>query len=753
MNNIFVIKRGNPSRSFLITAALVAILIGALGPVSFFTSAVMANGDGVVITGYKFYDINGIDGRNDDEPGIDDWGIKLLLPDGEGGVDEVESTETYDGGYYYFGGELDDGTYILCERRESENWTQTYPREDTPGAVSCHGFDDEMDDELAEWGWTLEIEDGALVGDSEDFDFGNITGLGAVNILKFNDLDGNGEHDVGEPGISGWKIRLENAEFDDSFAEQFDDYFTFDGEWRETGPDGRLEWMLPPGNYEFEENERDGWRAITDTSAEVEIRKEDGAITVDPEIIAFGNKPASLTAFKYFDENLGLLVRDWEICLFGLEQDGEWPDCKRTAGNGTVSWQNLLPGIYMLDEEERSGWAHQGFSGIREWEEENQDLGQAVVRLEDGGDISINFLNWIDDHTPPISSFEDPMEHRVIDTEIVSLELSGSSSDLPVVPVEGEEPGFAGVREAELRVRQLAGPEAVGSYPSQSFFDVFTDIRCENPETIPIEIVALNLVSVNPITVTWDTQADLGRYGAGIYCFEVSATDNANNPEHTAIAGPLAYVPVVEISEQTTDTLSESIFTVRWTTNEPATSRVIYDTESHPVLDEAPNYGYAFSTDTFDVEPKVTSHSVAISGLSGGTTYYYRTVSSASPESIGDEDSVTTPSGSDTEDNDSGGGNAEVSVPAANSGGGGGGIVYNSVPNQPFGAPQIGGAGSEESEEEDAGLILGKETTSEEQIAALGARIEELKKQVLPLIEQLIKMFEEELKKLMSQLS
>jgi len=76
---------------------------------------------------------------------------------------------------------------------------------------------------------------------------------------------------------------------------------------------------------------------------------------------------------------------------------------------------------------------------------------------------------------------------------------------------------------------------------------------------------------------------------------------------------------------------------VTWFTNKAANSRVVYDTSSHPDPTDPPNYGYGFSTGTFDTDPKVTYRTVTVSGLSGGTPYYFRPVSASSPEVFGDE--------------------------------------------------------------------------------------------------------------------
>lgn len=93
-----------------------------------------------------------------------------------------------------------------------------------------------------------------------------------------------------------------------------------------------------------------------------------------------------------------------------------------------------------------------------------------------------------------------------------------------------------------------------------------------------------------------------------------------------------------QISGEAFTRVDDNSLTVNWTTDDLSTSRVIYDTVSHSV-GSAPNYGYAFST--VEDSTKVLSHSVAVSGLTTGTTYYYRVVSHGSPEAVGAEQSYT----------------------------------------------------------------------------------------------------------------
>ena len=99
-------------------------------------------------------------------------------------------------------------------------------------------------------------------------------------------------------------------------------------------------------------------------------------------------------------------------------------------------------------------------------------------------------------------------------------------------------------------------------------------------------------------------------------------------------------------------TESEVNIIITWTTSQFSTSQVIYDTEpgKFDLSAGAPNYGYAYSKEGDDsgIE-KVTGHVVTLSGLNPAMTYYYRTVSSASPPVFGPEKSFVTLAMAETE--------------------------------------------------------------------------------------------------------
>lgn len=92
--------------------------------------------------------------------------------------------------------------------------------------------------------------------------------------------------------------------------------------------------------------------------------------------------------------------------------------------------------------------------------------------------------------------------------------------------------------------------------------------------------------------------------------------------------------------------VGETTATITWFSSFKSTSRVIYDTLQNVFnFSLPPNYGYAFSSPEIDTPANVngvTFHSVTLTGLTPGTTYYYRAISHASPDTVGTQHSFTT---------------------------------------------------------------------------------------------------------------
>ncbi len=118
--------------------------------------------------------------------------------------------------------------------------------------------------------------------------------------------------------------------------------------------------------------------------------------------------------------------------------------------------------------------------------------------------------------------------------------------------------------------------------------------------------------------------------------------DNTNVPVHTVGEGislmsaspvPVTLAPIIGAVKVASST--DTSFTVNWTTDHNATSRVVFDTVSHSVASSSPNYNYASST--IENAAATTSHIVTVNNLLPATSYYFRVISHDSLESISSE--------------------------------------------------------------------------------------------------------------------
>lgn len=110
------------------------------------------------------------------------------------------------------------------------------------------------------------------------------------------------------------------------------------------------------------------------------------------------------------------------------------------------------------------------------------------------------------------------------------------------------------------------------------------------------------------------------------------------------------------ISNEQVSNITTNSATITWLTNKNATSRVMYGLTSIPSLagQVPPYYGYDNTTIEYDLSPKVTGHSILITGLTPNTKYYFRPASAASPEKQGIELSFVTAINGSASGNDGG---------------------------------------------------------------------------------------------------
>jgi peptidoglycan hydrolase-like protein with peptidoglycan-binding domain len=178
---------------------------------------------------------------------------------------------------------------------------------------------------------------------------------------------------------------------------------------------------------------------------------------------------------------------------------------------------------------------------------------------------------------------------------------------------------------------------------------------------------SVSSVNYPNLTVTPNTSA-VNTGAEGVYKVTFDVTDPVGNHAH---AERIVVVSNLTFSNEQSVNISTNSATIHWSTAHPATSRVVWDTVSHnPLMATSTNYGYANSS-VEDVAT-TTEHSVTISGLNPGTTYYFRPISHGSPEIPGTEISVKT-SAPTQPSSGGGGGNGPVAGSIGGGGGGGGG--------------------------------------------------------------------------------
>jgi hypothetical protein len=199
-------------------------------------------------------------------------------------------------------------------------------------------------------------------GGSETVNFGNQEQpqTGDITAHKFNDLDGDGILDAGEPALGGWTMTLYNNPDCDLNGR---------GQVKEVGvtdvSGNYLFTNLDAGNYSVAETLLAGWQNTTDLCQNVTL------VAGVSEAINFGNRelppPGTITAHKFYDQNgNGVLdvgepgLSGWTMTLYS------GPGCDAfngrdlaegvTDGDGNTVFTDLPTGTYSVAETLQAGW-------------------------------------------------------------------------------------------------------------------------------------------------------------------------------------------------------------------------------------------------------------------------------------------------------------------------------------------------------------------------------------------------------------
>jgi protocatechuate 3,4-dioxygenase beta subunit len=262
----------------------------------------------VGISGMKFEDENGDSDKTGDS-GLANWTIELRNATNH----LVASTTTNATGHYSFA-DMGPGTYNVTEVQQA-GWMQTYP---------ISGF------------YLVPVTSG---DDVVDKDFGNFK-LGQISGIKYNDVNANGVHDLGEPVLSDWNITLTGPVSGSMLTDT-------NGQYNFTG--------LTNGTYTVAEELESGWIQTSLPSMHtVDISSGSKVGNKD-----FGNfKLGEISGMKFDDKNAnGLLdidedpIADWNITL-----TGPITTFTLTDGDGNYKFTGLINGTYTVAEIVPAGW-------------------------------------------------------------------------------------------------------------------------------------------------------------------------------------------------------------------------------------------------------------------------------------------------------------------------------------------------------------------------------------------------------------
>ncbi|HEV8594341.1 MAG TPA: SdrD B-like domain-containing protein [Thermoplasmata archaeon] len=254
------------------------------------------------VTGAKINDLNGNGVRDEGEPGIAGWTVYLYR-----NGDLVATTVTGSDGTYTFTA-CDGGSYEIREATV-DGWVPTSPTSLTFTAAS--GVDQTGNDFL-------------------NFQCFVVSGF------KYDDTNGNGVHDDGEPGLAGWTIEL----------------YRNGALYASTTTDGNGFWsftVCEAGDYEVREVQQDGWIATAPTSFSF------SATSGQDQSGNFMNfQLGSICGTKFYDANHNGVWDDGEPGVEGFHVElllgGEVIATDTTDGDGVFCFDGLSAGDYVVRE-------------------------------------------------------------------------------------------------------------------------------------------------------------------------------------------------------------------------------------------------------------------------------------------------------------------------------------------------------------------------------------------------------------------
>ncbi|UCI06125.1 beta strand repeat-containing protein [Mesorhizobium sp. B1-1-8] len=293
---------------------------------------------GQVIDGHKFNDLNADHVWEAGEPALSGWTI-YLDANNNNQLDAGEPFAVTDAnGYYKF--TVTPGTYTIREVPQA-GWSQDAPNN-------------------AQGEYTVTLAAGQ---DSHNNDFGNFQ-LASISGHKYLDADGSLATTGDRTAVSGWTITLYNdanhndvADAGEQVAQTTTDA---NGLYQFTG--------LLPGDYLVKEENQTGWTHLSPVQID-QSNLTSGQNLTNQDFI--NTQLSSISGHKYVDADGSLAttgdetaVSGWTITLYNdanhndVADAGEQVAQTTTDANGVYQFTGLVPGDYIIKEENQAGWTH-----------------------------------------------------------------------------------------------------------------------------------------------------------------------------------------------------------------------------------------------------------------------------------------------------------------------------------------------------------------------------------------------------------
>lgn len=299
------------------------------GRLNAFKSLIQPGKGGIFGLKWNDKDVDGI--KDNNESGLANW--KIYLDQNKNGqLDEGETSTTTDADGAYSLINLEPGTYTVAEVLQPD-WEQTFP---TSGTHAVNLDADKIVDNI---------------------NFGNRdTNFGVIKGTRWNDLDGDGLKEIGEPGLENRTIYIDqndNGVFDPAEPSA------------QTDTNGNYTFTdLAAGTYQVAEVKQTGWQSTFPSGGVQTVNLSKGEIETN---IGFGNKalPGQIQGIKWKDtDGDGIKdpgepgLADWTIFLDadkdGIKDPGE--TFTTTGTNGNYSFTGLAPDTYTVAEVVKEGW-------------------------------------------------------------------------------------------------------------------------------------------------------------------------------------------------------------------------------------------------------------------------------------------------------------------------------------------------------------------------------------------------------------